>query len=290
MVQSGVTHVGGTPTVLQSLIDVAPDQPGVYDGIKRVVYGGSAVTSVFVDRLARSFPNAELTTSYGATEFAGAVTRVTGTDARAGRLQGAGRPISGASIEIRGPDGQPLPTGEVGEIAVRSPWQTLGYWHQPAETADTYGDDGFIQVGDLGRFDDDGWLHVVGRLKEMIITGGENVFPSEVERELSAVPGVAEAVVFGVPDPHWGERVEAVVRPSAEGALDPDVVRTSLRDVLAGYKIPKRVHLVNEIPLTGANKVDRAALTRAYSNDRRPTDPPIDLEDAPAPGLRSDEQ
>src|SRR5262249_2373243 len=155
VMHGGVTHLGGTPTVLQALIDAARDRPGVYDGIKRVVYGGTAVTTAFVDRLMRTFPNAELATSYGATEFPGGVRRGTRAEGGAGRLEGVGRPISGASIEIRGPEGRPLPTGEVGEIAVRSPWQTLGYWHQPAETGDTYGDDGFIQVGDLGRFDDD---------------------------------------------------------------------------------------------------------------------------------------
>src|SRR5262249_1931486 len=125
---------------------------------------------------------------------------------------------------------------------------------------------GFIQVGDLGLLGEDGWLQVVGRLKEMIITGGENVFPSEIERELAAIDGIAEAVAFGVPDSHWGERVEAAVRPTAEGSIDPDALRESLGAVLAGYKIPKRIHVVEQIPLTGSSKPDRAALVREYSS------------------------
>jgi fatty-acyl-CoA synthase len=247
-------------------MDAAAPRTVSFDAIERVIFGGTAATPAFFEQLATCFPNAEVTTSYGATEFGGAVTRLEDGDVRAGRVNSAGRPIAGAMIEVRAPDRTPLPSGAVGEIAVRSPWQSLGYWRQPEETADTYGDDGFIQLGDLGRFDDEGCLQVVGRLKEMIITGGENVFPIEVERELWALDGVAEAVVFGVPDDHWGERVEAAVRPAAEGTVDPEAVRAALRGVLAGYKIPKRIHVVEQIPLTGSNKPDRIALAREFSS------------------------
>jgi acyl-CoA synthetase (AMP-forming)/AMP-acid ligase II len=169
-------------------------------------------------------------------------------------------------MKILDPDDKPVPQGEGGQIAVRSPWQTLGYWNQPDETAATYGADGYIRLGDVGRFDETGWLHVSGRLKEMIITGGENVFPVEVEQALNELPGVVQAVAFGLPDDYWGERVEAAVTVRPGEGVTADALRASVRESLAGYKVPKRIHVVDALPLTPNNKPDRRALQERFAD------------------------
>ena len=240
--------------------------------IRDLTFGAAASTEAFVTKLMRDFPNARVTTGYGATELASGVSRVDHEDLAAGRLVGVGRPNAGCEIRVVDADGVDLPPGEVGNVLVRSPWQTLGYWNQPEETAATYRPDGFIDLGDLGLREPDGWLRIVGRSKEMIITGGENVFPIEVEQAISADPTVGEVVVFGVPDDHWGERVEAVVTAGAGGSPDPEQIRAGLRGRLGGYKVPKRVHVVTAIPLTPNNKPDRRALSRRFADGALPHD------------------
>ena len=120
-------------------------------------------------------------------------------------------------------------------------------------------------LGDLGYIDVDGWLFVSGRKKEMIITGGENVFPIEIETALTAQPGVSEAVAFGLPDTYWGERIEAVVTAKPGAQLDGDALRGAIRTVLAGFKVPKQVHIVDKIPVTANAKPDRRALKEQYT-------------------------
>lgn len=261
--EHGVTHLMGAPTMFEALLDGAAGRPDLLDGIRRVTFGSTAASPAFVARLMAAFPNAEIGTGYGATEFASGVSRVADADLRAGRLDGVGRPLPGIDLEIRGEHGV-LPAGVTGEIAVRSSWNTLGYWNDPEATAATYGDDGFIRLGDLGHLSEDGWLTVAGRLKEMIITGGENVFPAEVEAAMAGVAGVAEVVVFGVADDRWGERVEAAVRLIDGAALDLAATRTQLRSRIAPYKVPKRIHVVDRIPLTANNKPDRRALAKNH--------------------------
>ena len=261
-----VTRLMGAPTVFTALMREAAGDPSALLGIRDIVFGSSSWTDAFCRSLLRNFPNAAISAGYGATEFASGVSRIAPGDFRAGRFTGAGRPNPGCQINILDADDKPVPLGDAGQIAVRSPWQTLGYWNQPDETAATYGADGYIRLGDIGYFDETGWLFVSGRLKEMIITGGENVFPIEVEQALAELPSVVQAAAFGVPDEYWGERVEAVmmVAPGAAAALTGAGLRDAVRGRLAGYKVPKRVHVVDSLPLTPNNKVDRAALRARY--------------------------
>lgn len=263
--KQGVTRLMGAPTMFTALGNHPSAATGAFHGIRDIVFGAAASTEAFVRKLMDDFPNASVTTGYGSTEFASGVSRIGPDDLRAGRIAGVGRPTVGAHIKILDDHGEPLPAGAIGEIAVRSPWQTLGYWNQPDETAATYRDDGFITLGDLGFFDADGWLFVSGRKKEMIITGGENVFPIEIEAALTAQPGVAEAVAFGLSDPYWGERIEAVVTARPGIQLDGDALRSAIRAVLAGFKVPKKVHIVDKIPVTANAKPDRRALKEQYT-------------------------
>jgi fatty-acyl-CoA synthase len=264
----GINRLLGAPTMFTALSSHPEMTPPVRSQIRSITFGSTAATSTFVARLLEDFPNAVIGYGYGATEFGSGVSRADDADLRSGRIDGVGRANPGCTIRIVDSEGNDVMPGEVGEVIVRSPWQTIGYWNQPDETARTYRSDGFIMLGDLGRFDETGWLHIVGRTKEMIISGGENVYPSEVERAINGLASVREVVVFGVADEYWGERVEAVVTAAPGTSPDPDDLRRQLRDHLAGYKIPKRIHIIDQIPLTPNNKPDRRALTASYSASR----------------------
>jgi fatty-acyl-CoA synthase len=266
--ERGITRLQGAPTMYYALMDHPDASAGVFELVTDVIFGSTSATASFVDRLMRTFPNARIATAYGATEFASGVTRVEHADLVAGRIVGVGRPNVGCHIRVIDSDGNDLPPGEVGQIIARSPWQTLGYWNQPEESESTYRPDGYIALGDLGSFDEEGWLTIAGRSKEMIITGGENVFPVEVEQVLSSLAGVSDVVVFGVRDQTWGERVEAVVKPQSGVTLDVEELRMLTRESLGGYKVPKQIHLVVEIPMTSNNKPDRRLLREMYETHR----------------------
>ena len=182
-------------------------------------------------------------------------------------LTGIGRPLVGVLMRIVDADGNELPDGEVGEIAVTSPWQMRGYWGMEEETRATWQPCG-VRLGDLGWRDKDGLARQMsGRKKEMIVSGGENVFPAEVEVVLARHPSVLDVVVYGADDDFWGERVEAAVVLKPGAALTRDVLTEFARDSLAGYKLPKRIRIVDAIPLTANSKPDRRALVAAAEQE-----------------------
>jgi len=161
--------------------------------------------------------------------------------------------------------GVPLPeAGSVGMIEVRGPNVFRGYWRMPQKTAAEFRQDGFFITGDVGRFDRNGYLFIVGRAKDLIISGGYNVYPVEVETELDALPGVAESAVIGVPHPDFGEGVTAVIVARAGAALDEDALRAALEQRLANYKLPKRIVFVSEMPRNAMGKVQKAQLRERY--------------------------
>jgi acyl-CoA synthetase (AMP-forming)/AMP-acid ligase II len=178
---------------------------------------------------------------YGQTESGPLATVLTPAEHDGDALASAGRPVLGVDVEIRD-----------GEIAIRSPWAMTGYWRAPEETAESLRD-GWLLTGDLGRIDDAGFVYVVDRKKDMIISGGENIYPREVEEVLYAHPGVREAAVIGVPDALWGESVRAVVVPAGE--LVPDELIAFCRGRLAKYKCPKTVELRDALPKSPSGKV-----------------------------------
>ena len=153
---------------------------------------------------------------------------------------------------------------DVGMIEVRGPNVFRGYWRMPEKTAAELRDDGFFITGDVGRLDERGYLFIVGRAKDLIISGGFNVYPVEVETEIDALPGVAESAVVGVPHPDFGEGVTAVVVPRAGAALDEDALRSALEQRLAKFKLPKRIVFVSELPRNAMGKVQKAALRERY--------------------------
>jgi acyl-CoA synthetase (AMP-forming)/AMP-acid ligase II len=209
--------------------------------------------------------------SFGSTE-AGCITALTPADhiaavrdpARQPLLLTCGRPLAGAKVQIRDSSGKPLPPGEIGDIAVMSDRIMAGYWNNDAATAQTLVD-GWLYTGDVGCMDQEGYVTIVDRKHDMIVTGGENVYPREVEEVLYQDPDVAEAAVFAIPDPKWLERVAAavVLKPGCAASLEHIRERASRR--LASYKCPKTVVFVDSLPKTATGKVLKKELRRQYA-------------------------
>jgi fatty-acyl-CoA synthase len=258
-VSRGVTTVGGAAPAVWDALRL---QPGFAQTdrsrLRLIAYGTAPSSPEFASRLLADYPKAEVLSGFGSTET-GYVSYARRPDLEAGRLAGVGRPLPGATVTVLDPDGQELPRGEVGELAISTPWGAREYWGMPAETASTWTGRG-VMLGDLGRLEPDGWLSIVGRTKDMIITGGENVYPAEVEAALGAHPLLREVAVYGVPDPQWGERVEAAVVPAPGCDIDLEHLREWGRSRLAAYKLPKKLRVMDQIPRTAMLKIDRNAL------------------------------
>lgn len=192
-----------------------------------------------------------------------------GTKAEQARLSSAGLPYAGAAIRIVGPSGEGLPRGQVGEITVRSAGAMSGYWRM-AEVTRQVLRDGWIATGDMGRLDEDGFVYVVDRKKDMIVSGGENVYSREVEDALLAHPAVGEAAVIGVPNPRWGEAVTAYVVRRAGMDVDEAELITHCRTLIAGYKRPQSVRFVDAFPRLPQGKVDKKALRSPHWAEQGP--------------------
>jgi len=183
-------------------------------------------------------------------------------DRRAGTV---GMALPGVEVRLTAPDGAVLPQGKAGSIEVRGPNVFQGYWQMPEQTAREFRDDGWFVTGDLGAFDADGYLSILGRAKDMVITGGLNVYPAEVEAALDDLPGIAESAVIGVPHPDFGEAVVACVVPEAGAELDAEGIRTALRGRLATFKIPKRVLVMDALPRNAMGKVQKAQMRKDHA-------------------------
>ncbi|MHB1138390.1 MAG: AMP-binding protein [Microthrixaceae bacterium] len=260
--REGVTTCSLAPTMLAMLLD----HPGRADtdlsGLRQISYGASAMPLDLLHRVARELPHCGLAQGYGMTELSGnAVFLDPEAHRRAASdaphlLAAAGRPGPLVELRIGDEDGRPVTPGDVGEILVQGDQVCDGYWQAPDATAEALVD-GWLRTGDLGRIDDEGYLYVVDRKKDIIISGGENVASREVEDVMSTHPHVAQVAVVGVADPTWGERVCAVVVPREGVAIDPAEVVAWSDGRLAGFKRPRRVVVVDALPLNASGKVDK---------------------------------
>lgn len=176
-----------------------------------------------------------------------------------------GMALPGVEVRVTAPDGAVLPQAEAGAIEVRGPNVFQGYWQMPEQTAQEFRDGGWFVTGDLGAFDRDGYLSILGRAKDLVITGGLNVYPAEVEAALDALPGIAASAVIGVPHPDFGEAVVACVVPVAGAELDAEGIRAALRERLATFKIPKRVLVMDALPRNAMGKVQKAEMRKAHA-------------------------
>jgi acyl-CoA synthetase (AMP-forming)/AMP-acid ligase II len=180
------------------------------------------------------------------------------------RMRSAGKPLPGVEVAILDEAGGRVATGKVGEIAVRAVANMSGYWNLPEATAATLTPDGWLRTGDAGYMDEDGYVYIHDRVKDMIISGGENIYPAEVENAIFGHPDVADVAVIGVPDEKWGEAVKAVIVPKPGREPDPAAIIAWARERIAGFKAPKSVDLIAELPRNASGKILRRELREPY--------------------------
>ncbi len=259
------------PTMLKRLVE-HPRLAGFdTSSLQLVLYGAAPIDEALLQAAQRALPGAGFCQLYGMTELSPVVTALPAwchapgqpADVQRQRLRSVGRPVPIAELRIVDADDQPVANGTVGEIVVRGPAVMPGYWGQPALTAEALRG-GWMHTGDGGRMDDDGFVYVVDRLKDMIVSGGENVYSAEVENAITTLAQVSMAAVIGVPDARWGERVHAVVvlRPGAD--LTADALTAHCRTLIAGYKCPRSVEFRQALPLSAAGKVLKVDLRAPF--------------------------
>lgn len=236
--QHGVTRFFIVPAALQMLL-MHPRCASVdYSRLKYILYGAAPIPLELLRQCIRMF-GAEFIQAYGMTETTGTICMLPPEDHDPEgneRMRSAGKPLPGVEIRIVGADGRDVSTGEVGEVVTRSSNNMLGYWNLPEATAKTMTDDGWIHTGDAGYMDADGYLYIHDRVKDMIISGGENVYPAEVESAIYGHPAVQEVAVIGVPDAKWGETVKAVCVPKPGMTIDEADVIAWARERIAAFK------------------------------------------------------
>ena len=260
------------PTMIQLLVDHPDAAKHDLSALRTLGYGGSPISEAVLDRAQKLMPHVEYAQAYGMTELAPCATLLPAAlhsaEGRSrGKLSAAGLALPGVQIRIVGPDGADLPRGEVGEIIVKSPAVMLGYWNKPEETAQALerpSNPGWMHTGDGGRMDDEGFVFVVDRVKDMIVSGGENVYSTEVERAVARHPAVAACAVIGVPDAEWGERVHAVVVLKADQQATADEIREHCKTLIGAYKCPRSVEFITALPMSGAGKVLKRTLREPY--------------------------
>jgi acyl-CoA synthetase (AMP-forming)/AMP-acid ligase II len=268
----GVTMMKIVPTVLYRLVEAQRRRPRDLGTLRLIMYGAAPMQEHLI-REAMDVFGCGFAQTYGQAEAQTTISCLNARDHErerrepSDRIRSVGRPYSLTDVAILGPDDVPLAAGEMGEVAIRGMITADGYWDDPVMTAEVFRD-GWVRSGDLGTLSADGYLYLVGRASDMVITGGFNVYPAEVEQVLVALPGVAAAAVTAVPDPEWGERVvAAVVRadgPPDGAGLTKEQVSEGARAGLAGYKCPKEIRFVDQLPLNVNGKVDRAATRELF--------------------------
>ena len=269
----GVTATSFAPTMLSMLLQHPQIEEFSLASLRTIAYGGSSMPVETLRRAMARFPGADFVQGFGMTELAGNVLyfdpashRLAATE-RPELLAAAGRTMALSQIRLVDEEMRDVPVGEVGEIVVRGDQVMLGYWGRPEANEEAFAG-GWFHTGDMGRADEQGYTAIVDRKKDMIVTGGENVYSKEVEDVIYGVPGVAEASVIGVPDPHWGENVVAVVVTAAGASVTEDDVIAACRASLAGYKKPKRVVFVDELPRNASGKILKRELRDASADAR----------------------
>jgi acyl-CoA synthetase (AMP-forming)/AMP-acid ligase II len=267
LIEHEVTDALLVPTMLQLLADHPAAQAADLSSVKGVMYGASPMSEAVLDRSTKLLPNASFAQAYGMTELAPVATLLRPVEHQDPvRRRSAGRATVGNEVRIVDPDDRELPRGEVGEIVVRGDQVMLGYWNKPEETAFALRG-GFMHTGDAGYMDEDGYVFVVDRIKDMIVTGGENVYSVEVEKALAHHPAVASCAVIGIPSETYGEQVHAVVVLQPNARVDPTELTTFCRELIANYKIPRSIEFVEALPVSGAGKVLKRELRRTHWQD-----------------------
>ncbi|MCK9502963.1 MAG: long-chain fatty acid--CoA ligase [Porticoccaceae bacterium] len=270
ILNENVTHVILVPAMIKMLLNHSDADKIAASSLQMLVYGASPMPAEILKKCLQVWPRVGLTQAYGQTELAPVVSTLSAQDHREGgiKLKSAGLPTAVSEVRIVAEDGSDCPVGVAGEIWVRGPNAMLGYWNKPEETAKTL-KNGWVATGDAGYVNDQGYLFIADRVKDMIISGGENVYTTEVENTLISHPAVADVAVIGIPHEDWGEAVHAIVivhqgqSPSEKELID------HCRDKIAGYKLPKSISFRDEpMPLSGAGKVLKTELRKPFWQSR----------------------
>ena len=264
-----VTNAVFVPTMLQMLTAAPGAAQRDFSALRSIAYGASPITTPVLKAALRTF-RCDLFGIYGLTETTGAAVQLDAADHDPGGprehlLRSVGRPYPWVELRIADPgSGAERRRREVGEVWLRAPNVMAGYHARPAETAAALAEDGWLRTGDGGYVDADGYLFLTDRIKDMVVSGGENVYPIEVEEALARHPAVDQVAVIGVPDERWGETVKAVVvlRPGA--AAGPEELAAFARERLAGYKVPRSIEFVDDLPRTPSGKVLKRALRERF--------------------------
>ncbi|GAA1835441.1 long-chain fatty acid--CoA ligase [Pseudonocardia ailaonensis] len=260
----GATDALLVPVMIQILIDHPQITEHDLTSLRTVLYGASPIAQAVLERAMKAFPNAAFTQAYGMTELSPVATLLSPDDhRRTERLRAAGRAAPHSEVRIVDAEDREVARGTVGEIVARGGHVMLGYWEQPEATAAAVRD-GWMHTGDGGFMDDEGYVHVVDRIKDMIVSGGENVYLAEVENALAAHPAVASCAVIGVPDDEWGERVHAVVVLRPGQTLTAEELREHAKTLIAGYKAPRSAEFVDALPVSAAGKILKRELRAVH--------------------------
>ncbi len=266
----GVSHALLVPTMIGMLLQSEKFDTQKLSSLKYLLYGASPMPEGLMTDLIQRMPDLKIVQGYGQTELAPLVTtlqpefHVLGPSNKS-KLRSAGRAVPGTEVKIVDEKGAPVKRGDVGEICARGAGTMLGYWKLKKQTASTLVD-GWVHTGDGGYIDEDGFIFIADRMKDMIVTGGENVFSAEVESAISTHPGVAEVAVIGIPDDKWGEAVHAIIVPKeAKNNISTDEIVEHCRPLIANYKLPRSSEMRAEtLPLSGAGKVLKRNLREPF--------------------------
>lgn len=267
--QDKITRTCMVPAMIQFLFSEPNYQTTDFSSLKCIIYGGSPIAEALLNRALDAF-GCDFLQIYGMTEtgnMAVCLPAQAHTTGKPQLLKAVGKAHPGVQLKVVNPQGDDMPVGEIGEILINSPANMIGYWQLPQATASTL-IDGWIHTGDAGYFDEDGYLYVCDRIKDMICYAGENVYPAEIESVLFEHPDVSEVAVIGVPDDNWGESIKAVVVKKPDTKPSPRSIMMFGKGKLADFKLPKSVDFVESLPRTPAGKLQKAKIRAPYWQGR----------------------
>ncbi|WP_334160975.1 long-chain-fatty-acid--CoA ligase [Phenylobacterium sp.] len=265
--QEKVAHVFLAPVMINVLLQTPQAKTTDFSSLKTVSYGASPISEAVLKQATETF-GCGFIQFYGMTETCGAGTTLAPSEHKGELMRSCGRPWATLETRIADENGRELPPGGIGEIEIRGPIVMAGYWNRPEATAETIRPDGWLRTGDAGFMNEDGYFFVHDRVKDMIVSGGENVYPAEVENAILGCPGVADAAVIGVPDERWGEAVKAIVVPAPGAEPDPEQIIAYARQRIAGFKAPKSIDFIEALPRNPSGKVLRRELRKPYWEGR----------------------
>ena len=268
--EQGITRLFIVPAALQMVIQHPRARDTDMSAVKYVMYGAAPIPLDLLREAVQTIPAAGFLQCYGMTETTGTIAMLPPDDHTLEgnqRMKSAGRAVPGVELKVVGDDGEELPHGEVGELICRSPSNMQGYWNLPDATRGAL-KDGWMHTGDAAYMDEDGYVYIQDRIKDMIISGGENVYPAQVESAIYGHPAVGEVAVIGVPDDTWGEAVKACIVAKPGSELDPEDVIAFTRERLAGFKVPKSIDVIPALPRNATGKVLRRELRAPYWEGR----------------------